>query len=120
MMNIVAAMSLMLGGSALAEEMPALAKKNGCDDCHAIDKKIIGPAWMDVSKFYNGKLEKTTAGKTVKEATGGKATEEFLLTKISKGGAGNWGSIPMRVNDPSGKKEADIKELIKFVLGLAK
>lgn len=31
-----------------------LAKKSGCLACHSIDKKIVGPPWMDVSKRYLG------------------------------------------------------------------
>jgi len=115
-----AAAGLMVAGSVLAADMPDAAKKNGCTACHAIDKKVVGPAWMDVSKFYNGKMEKSAGGKSVKEATGGKAPAEWLLTKVSKGGSGNWGSTPMIPNDPSGSKQADIKGLVDFVLGLAK
>lgn len=120
MMSILAVMGLMFGGCALATEMPVLAKKMGCDGCHKIDTKFVGPAWMDVSKFYNGKLEKTSAGKTVKEATGGKAPADWLLSKVSKGGSGNWDSASMIPNDASGTKQEQIKELIQFVLGLAK
>jgi len=115
-----AAAGLMVAGSVLAVDMPDAAKKNGCTACHAIDKKVVGPAWMDVSKFYNGKMEKSAAGKTVKEVTGGKAPADWLLTKVSKGGTGNWGTAAMIANDPTGKKLGDIKGLIQFILGLAK
>ena len=118
--SMFAAAGLMVAGSVLAVDMPAAAKANGCTACHAIDKKVVGPAWMDVSKFYNGKMEKSAGGKTVKEATGGKSAEEFLVGKVSKGGSGNWGSAAMIANDPTGKKAADIKGLVEFVLGLAK
>ena len=40
--------------------------------------------------------------------------------KVSRGGAGNWGNVPMPVNDPSGAKQADYKELVQFILSLAK
>ena len=30
----------------------ALARKSGCLSCHAVDKKIVGPAWRDVAKRY--------------------------------------------------------------------
>ena len=39
---------------------------------------------------------------------------EGLVMKVSKGGAGNWGSMPMPANDPSGTKQAEITELINF------
>ncbi len=50
--------------------------------------------------------------------------EEGLVMKVSKGGKGNWtavtGGVPMIANDPTGAKKAQIEELVKFILGLAK
>jgi cytochrome c len=119
--SMFAAAGLMVAGSAMAVEMPALAKKDGCTACHAIDKKVVGPAWMDVSKKYKGV-------KTYKYSNNGSAAPdakeypllEGLMMKVSKGGHGNWGSVPMIANDPSGSKQADIKELVEFELNLAK
>ena len=107
MRNITAGMALaglMVAGSAMAADMPDLAKKNGCVACHSIDKKLVGPAWMDVSKKYKGKAD----------------AEAMLIAKVSKGGSGNWGTTAMPPIDPSGKKQADIKQLIEFILALAK
>lgn len=118
--GVFAALVLMVSVNIFAVDMPDIAKKNQCTACHTIDKKSVGPALMDVSKFYNGKMEKTTAGKTLMEATGGKTPSEWLLFKVSHGGSGNWGSAAMMPNDPTGKKQADLKALIDFVLGLAK
>ena len=95
---------LMVAGSAMATDMPALAKKNGCVACHSIDKKIMGPAWMDVSKKYKGD----------------KGAEAKLIAKVSKGGSGVWGKMPMPAIDPSGKKQDDIKQLVEFILALDK
>lgn len=119
--SFIAAGSLMVAGSAFAVDMPPLAKKDGCVACHAIDHKVVGPAWMDVAKKYKGV-------KTYKYSNNGSAAPdakeyplvEGLMTKVSKGGHGNWGSAAMIPNDPAGKKQADIKELVEFVLGLAK
>jgi cytochrome c551/c552 len=119
----LAVAGLMAAGSAFATDMPDdLIKAGGfaCASCHKIDAKVVGPAWRDVSKFYNGKMEKSAGGKTVKEATDGKGVEEFLIGKVSKGGKGNWGSMAMTPNDPSGAKKADIKKLVDFILGLEK
>ena len=102
--SMTVAAGLMIAGSAMATDMPAIAKKNNCTACHAIDKKVVGPAWMEVSKKYKG-----DAG-----------AEARLITKVSKGGSGNWGSMPMPANDPAGKKQADMKALVQFILGLAK
>lgn len=119
--SMTVAAGLMVAGSAMAEDMPPLAKKNGCTACHAIDHKVVGPAWMDVSKKYKGV-------KTYKYSNNGSAApdaKEFplvegLMMKVSKGGHGNWGTAAMVPNDPAGKKQPEIKELVEFVLGLAK
>lgn len=116
MKAIIASMAvagLMIAGTAMATDMPALAKKNNCTACHAIDHKVVGPAWMEVSKKYKGATDFEYNGKKY-------PLEEGLMMKISKGGSGHWGSMPMPANDAAGKKQADIKELATFVLGLAK
>ena len=100
--SMVAAAGLMAAGSALAADMPAVAKKNNCTACHAIDKKVVGPAWMDVSKKYKG-----DAGAAA-----------HLDNKIAKGGKGVWGTMPMPANPKV--SDAERKELVDFVLGLAK
>jgi cytochrome c551/c552 len=111
--SMITAAGLMVAGSAMATDMPPLAKKNNCTACHAVDKKVVGPAWMDVSKKYKGATKYTYGGKEYPLLEG-------LMMKVSKGGSGNWGSMPMPANDPAGTKQADIKELVTFELGLAK
>jgi cytochrome c len=100
--SMIAAAGLM-AGSAMAADMPELAKKSNCTSCHAIDKKVVGPAWMEISKKYKGQAD----------------AEAKLVTKVAKGGAGSWGSMPMPPNAPK-VAEADIKTLVDFILGLAK
>jgi len=111
--SIVILVGLMSMCAATASEMPALAKKHACTDCHAIDRQIVGPAWMDVSKRYKSIIEYEYRGKKY-------PLEEGLVMKVSKGGSGNWGPTPMPINDPFGTKQADIKELVQFILSLAK
>jgi cytochrome c len=100
----IAVAGFMVAGNAMAVDMPDLAKKNGCAACHSIDKKLVGPAWMDVAKKYKG-----DAG-----------AEAKLITKVSKGGGGVWGTTPMPAIDPSGKKQDSIKQLVQFILALDK
>lgn len=109
----VAAICMTVAGPLLSAEMPALAKKDTCTDCHAIDKRIVGPAWMDVSKRYRGATEYVYKGQKYPLVDG-------LVMKVSKGGSGNWGNMPMPINDPAGAKQADYRELVQFILGLAK
>lgn len=78
-----------------------LAQQSGCFMCHAIDRKMVGPAWKDVAAKYRG------------DANG----EAKLITKVAKGGGGVWGSAPMPANAPR-VSDADIKALVRFVLSL--
>jgi len=100
--NLVAVTGLMIAGGSLAADMPELAKKSGCAACHSIDKKLVGPAWQAVADKYKGDAEAASK----------------LSAKIVKGGSGVWGAVPM----PAQTKlsEADTKELVGFILGLAK
>jgi cytochrome c len=121
--SLLAAAGLVIAGNAAAEtELPAVVKEGGfaCAGCHLVDSKKVGPSWRDVSKFYNGKMDKTTSGKTLKEATGGKDPETFLIEKISKGGKGNWGAMPMGPMDASGAKQGQVKEIAQWIMNLEK
>ena len=84
---------------ALADE--ALAKAKNCMACHAVDKKLVGPAYKDVAAKYAG--QKDAAAK--------------LADKVIKGGTGVWGQIPMPANAVS-KDEAD--KLVAWVLATKK
>ena len=112
--SVVALSSLVAAAGVMAEEMPALAKKLNCTACHAIDKRVVGPAWRDVARRYtgNGVTKYTYNGKEYPLIEG-------LVMKVSHGGSGNWGSMPMPANDPSGAKQAEITELVKFEQSLA-
>ena len=96
-------------------EMPPLARELNCVACHAIDHKVVGPAWQDVANKYTGKGVTTYTYK-------GKEYPliEGLVMKVSQGGSGNWGTMPMPANDPTGVKKAQITELVKFEQSLAK
>ena len=93
--------------------MPAVAKRHNCPYCHSITKKIVGPAWMNVSIKYKGVEKFEYNGKEYPLVEG-------LMMKVSQGGSGHWGSMPMPANDSKGVMQADIRELVLFVLGLAK
>ncbi len=100
--SMIAAAGLMVAGSAMATDMPAVAKKNNCTACHAVDKKVVGPAWKAVGEKYKG-----DAGAAAR-----------LSEKVKKGGSGAWGSMPMPANPKV--SDADMKELVDFILGLGK
>lgn len=112
--SMVAVAGLMVASSVMAEEMPALAKKLNCTACHAIDKKLVGPAWRDIAKKYTG------SGVTKFDYNGKEyPLIEGLVMKVSKGGAGHFGTMPMPANDPTGAHKAEITELVKFEQSLS-
>jgi cytochrome c len=129
--NMIAAAGLMVAGSALATDMPELAKKSGCTACHTIDKKLVGPAWMDVSKAYNkvgatGTAVDPAAYKVSQKVAdilkehGAATPAVWLEEKVAKGGKGDWfDNTAMTPNAPK-VSAADIKTLVEFILGLAK
>ena len=95
--------SALLPGGARADVNAAkamqLAQKYNCLACHAVDKKLVGPAYKDVAKKY----------------AGDKSAPEKLEHKVKSGGSGVWGAIPM---PPNNVPDADIKTLVHWVLSL--
>jgi len=92
--------ALASSGPACADANDALMQKSGCTACHAVEKKIVGPAFRDVAAKYKG-----DAGAPAK-----------LAKKVKEGGAGVWGPVPMPPN--SQVSDADIKTLIAYILGV--
>ncbi len=113
-----AAMLLVTGGVS-ATDMPPLAKKYNCTNCHAIDVKMIGPSWMDISRAYN-ENGKTGIGTPVADLLKSKTAEEWLKYKISHGGAGIWGTVLMPATDPNDIWQDKMDKLVKDILELSK
>jgi cytochrome c len=78
------------------EDMPA---KYGCIACHAMDRKVVGPAFKDVAAKYRGQN-----------------AEARLVEKIRNGGAGVWGRIPMTPNPQV--PDSDLHAIAKWILSL--
>ena len=85
---------------ALAADEMALAQKSACTACHAVDKKVVGPAFKEVAAKYRND----------------KGAEAKLVDKVKKGGVGVWGQVPMPPN--AAVSDADVKTLVKWVLSL--
>ena len=77
-----------------------LAAKSGCLACHAVDKKLIGPAYQDIARKYKA------------------SDEAMLVVKVKGGSKGVWGPIPMPPN--AAVKDEDIKTLVNWILAGAK
>ena len=89
------AAGLAIAGPSHADE--ALAKAKNCMACHAVDKKLVGPAYKDVAAKYKGDA----------------AAVEKLAAKIKAGGKGVWGEIPM---PPNNVTPEEATALVKWVL----
>ncbi|RTL58111.1 MAG: c-type cytochrome [Rhodocyclaceae bacterium] len=83
-----------------AQASEALASKSGCMACHTKDKKLVGPAFRDVSAKYKDQ----------------KDAEAKLIDKVRKGGSGNWGPIPMSPNGPEKISDGDLKTVVEWIL----
>ena len=94
---ITLAMALSVAAPAMADE--ALAKSKNCMACHAVDKKLVGPAYKEVAKKYAGK-----------------GAEATLVQHVMKGSSGIWGPVPMPANAQVNETEA--KQLVSWILSL--
>ena len=92
------ALSALMSNAAFANEQ--LAKEKNCLACHAVDNKLVGPAYKEVAAKYKGD----------------KSAEDKLAQKVMKGGSGVWGQIPMPANPQVSAAEA--KTLVKWILSL--
>jgi cytochrome c len=70
----------------------ALAKQSACMGCHAVDKKIVGPSFQSIAQKYKNDSQ----------------APAFLKNKISKGGAGSWGVVPMPANAKLNDRELSL------------
>jgi cytochrome c len=99
---LLAALSLVGATPALADPADlanqALATSKNCMSCHAVDRKVLGPAFKDVAAKYKDD----------------KGAVDALAAKIMKGGSGVWGPVPMPANNQV--SDADAKKLAAWVL----
>ncbi|WP_027468113.1 c-type cytochrome [Deefgea rivuli] len=86
-----------LSAAATAAPMDDLLKAKNCMACHAVDRKIVGPAYKDVAAKYKGNKDAVT----------------LLAAKIQKGGSGVWGAVPM---PPNAVTQAEAKQMAAWIL----
>ncbi len=100
-MKKIAVFGLVLGFAAVpAFANLELAQKNACTACHAVDKKLVGPAYKEVANKYRND----------------KGAQARLEEKVKKGSVGTWGQVPMPPN--AQVSDADVKTLVTWILGL--
>jgi len=82
------------------EKAQELMRKGGCSTCHSVDKKGMGPAFKDVAAKRKGEKD---AIATLEKA-------------VRSGGKGTYGSMPMPPTPSSKISDADLHELVEWVL----
>ena len=101
--GLAAALTLALAlafAAAPAAANEALARKHACAACHAVDKKVVGPAFKEVASKYRGEA----------------GAEAKLVEKVKKGSVGVWGQVPMPPN--AAVSDADAATLVKWILSI--
>lgn len=101
-MKLIAALVAAVSAAAVTPAFASadLAQKKNCMACHAVDKKLVGPAYKEVAAKYAGQ----------------KDAVDKLAQKIIKGGAGVWGQVPMPAN--AQVNDAEAKQLVSWILTL--
>jgi cytochrome c len=77
-----------------------LMEQSDCKSCHIIDKKSIGPMYVNVAKKYKNDPK----------------AMDHLVKKVINGGSGVWGETPMAAHPQL--SPADVTEMIKYILSL--
>ena len=105
---LVAAILLTFSGLSHAAGDPKVKMqmaRSDCFTCHSVDHQVVGPAYKEVAKRYNG--SKASA-----------ATIKMLAEKVIKGGNGNWnketGGSSMTAHTKMTQAEAT--DMVKWVL----
>jgi cytochrome c len=102
LLAVLAGAALAAAGLSNAQSPEELLKKHACTACHAIDKKLVGPAYNDVAAKYRGDAK----------------APAMLMDKVKKGSVGTWGQVPMPPN--AAVPDADIKTMVTYILALKK
>ncbi len=85
-----------------------LAKRLGCMACHAIDTRLIGPAFREIAARYG------RDGALPAQAD----AEARLTMKLKTGGSGSWGDVAMPGQPQVGA--ADARTIIQWIVGGAR
>ena len=71
-------------------KVPAeLLQKNTCIACHAQDRRLVGPSWIEIAQRHAGKAD-------------------HIASRIREGSTGAWGNIPMPAQSINVEEAAQI------------
>ena len=127
-MATVLASMMVFSAAACAEDTPGIAippaiqsevKALGCDACHGWERTKFGPSWQNVADRYRNQATYVYKGFNINSVGEKLPLVQGLVTKISKGGKGEWNEyIPMAPNDPNGVHAKEITNIVNFILSV--
>jgi cytochrome c len=85
-----------------AKRAGELMAKAGCNACHQMEKKVLGPSYKDVAAKYKSNAK----------------APELLAKKVRDGGMGVWGPIPMPPHPKEKIGDDDLKQMIAWIMTL--
>lgn len=88
--------------AAAQEAGETLVSKSLCYACHQMESASIGPPWRAIAARHAGRKEQM---------------RDVLVSRILRGGGGNWGEVPMVPNQRV--SEADARIMADWVLAQA-
>ena len=77
-------------------EVTALLQKNACLACHGMENKLVGPSFRDIANKYKARSDAVL----------------YLSGKITAGGSGVWGAIPMPAQSLTPAESAQLAQWI--------
>jgi cytochrome c len=77
-----------------------LLKAGGCGACHTVDKKVVGPGFKDVAAKHKGEADAVAT----------------VSAKVRAGSKGVYGPVPMPPNPAAKISDADLKDLVEWIL----
>jgi cytochrome c len=78
----------------------SIAKGAGCNMCHAMDKKMLGPSYKDIAAKYKGDA----------------AAPEKLAASVRNGSKAVWGPAAMPATPASRLNDNDLKAVVAWIL----
>ncbi|HMI05665.1 MAG TPA: c-type cytochrome, partial [Pedobacter sp.] len=82
------------------EKILALLTKSDCNTCHNRDVKTVGPSFRSIAQRYSNTPQMTAT----------------LVSKVIKGGSGNWGEAPMTPHP--GLPEEEVSSMVNYIMDL--
>ena len=88
---------LVVKNNSKSPSIQELLQARACMGCHQINSKLIGPAFAQIGKRYQGREDGIS----------------YLMKKIQQGSRGVWGGVPMPAQ--SGLSEADVNAIATWL-----